>query len=389
MTGTTTLVASAASSKALWYLTRSTGLVALILLTATVVVGVVASVGWTTDRWPRFLSQSIHRNLSLFCLAFVGVHVVTTVSDGFVPIGFAAAFIPFQTAYRPLYVSLGALTLDLMLAVLVTSALRRRIGFASWRFVHWLSYLCWPIAMVHGLGSGSDTTQSVVVFVDVLCMAAVAGVVVWRLATGRTFPVGRRAAAGIGAAAMALVIVVFAMAGPLRPGWSRRAGTSSALLSELARKTAAANASGTSSTTTTTSGSSGSGSSGSGSSASGPVPSAPFSVGVAGSQSDSTLGNGDVQVTLTMHLQNSSSTPLTVVLTGTAAQGGGVAMSSGTVTFGPDSGQVTSLNGGTIGATVNASTPLQLVISLNVDQNTGALSGTVNGSTGSGGGRDR
>ena len=51
-------------STALWYLTRATGLVSLILLSATVVLGTVASVGWTSDRWPRFLSQSVHRNLS-------------------------------------------------------------------------------------------------------------------------------------------------------------------------------------------------------------------------------------------------------------------------------------------------------------------------------------
>src|SRR5664280_3884701 len=97
MTSTSLLAVSGASSKALWYLTRSTGLVALILLTATVVVGVVASVGWTTQRWPRFLSQHVHRNLSLFCVGFVAVHVITTVGDGYVPIGIADAFIPFRT----------------------------------------------------------------------------------------------------------------------------------------------------------------------------------------------------------------------------------------------------------------------------------------------------
>ena len=87
---------AASNGKALWYLTRSTGMVALLLLTATVVLGVVASVGWTTERWPRFLSQSVHRNLSLFCVGFVAVHVITTVSDGYVPIGLADAFLPFR-----------------------------------------------------------------------------------------------------------------------------------------------------------------------------------------------------------------------------------------------------------------------------------------------------
>ncbi len=88
------------SSTALWYFTRSAGLVALVALTASLVVGVIASIGWTTERWPRFLSQSVHRNLSLFCLGLVALHVTTTVVDGYVPIGFLDAFIPFRSPYR-------------------------------------------------------------------------------------------------------------------------------------------------------------------------------------------------------------------------------------------------------------------------------------------------
>ena len=189
------LPVAATGGKALWYLTRSTGLVALVLLTATVVLGVVASVGWTTERWPRFLSQGVHRNLSLFCVGFVALHVVTTVSDGYVPIGFADAFLPFLTPYRPLWVGLGALAFDLLLVVLVTSALRHRIGYDSWRFVHWLAYLCWPIAMFHSLGSGSDSSLPSPSASTPSCTAAVLAAVAWRVGTGRTFragPAGRR-----------------------------------------------------------------------------------------------------------------------------------------------------------------------------------------------------
>lgn len=140
-------LATATGGKALWYLTRATGVVALVLLTVSVVMGVVAAVGWATERWPRFLSQSVHRNVSLFCIGFVALHVVTTVSDGYVPIGFASAFLPFLTPYRPIWIGLGALGFDLLLVVLVTSALRHRIGYSSWRFVHWLAYLC--LSLIH------------------------------------------------------------------------------------------------------------------------------------------------------------------------------------------------------------------------------------------------
>ncbi len=129
---------------------------------------------------------------------------------------------------------LGALALDLLLAVLVTSALRHRIGYGSWRFVHWLAYLCWPIAMLHGLGTGSDASLGPVLAVDALCAVAVLAAVAWRLATGRTLGTahdGRgswrwswwwpSALRRPGAAASRLV---------------PPAGTSSALLAEIAAK---------------------------------------------------------------------------------------------------------------------------------------------------------
>ena len=377
----TGLVASATGGKALWYFTRSTGMVAFVLLTATLVVGVVASVGWTSERWPRFLSQDVHRNLSLFCVGFVGIHVVTTVSDGYVPIGFADAFIPFQTAYRPLWVGLGALTFDLLLAVLVTSALRHRIGFASWRFVHWLAYLCWPIALFHAMGSGTDASLTLVVLINVVCTATVVAVVAWRLVTGRTFTVAQRTGAAVLTVAIALGVLVFAVVGPLRPGWSHRAGTSAALLAQLAQKNAgtAAPSSGSSSTSSTTPAQGG---------GTGTVPAVPFTDNLTGSQtSTSPDAQGNVQVTLAMHLQNAASTPLTVVLTGSAVTGGGVAMSSGSVTFGPYHGVVDALQGGTVSATVNSPTPMSLILTLSVNQSSGALSGTVTGSSsGSGGG---
>src|ERR1035437_7695641 len=220
-------------STSLWYLTRATGLVALIVLSATVVLGIVSSVGWTTERWPRFLSQSVHRNLSLFCLALVFVHVVTTVGDGYVPINLADAVIPFRSPYRPIWVGLGACAFDLLLAVAVTSGLRRHIGFRTWRWVHWLAYLCWPIALFHGLGAGSDTRLPGGQFVYLLCVVSVIGALGWRLVTARAMTSGWRTGAATGATFVLFGMAVFALTGPLQPGWSRRSGTSSALLAQL------------------------------------------------------------------------------------------------------------------------------------------------------------
>jgi sulfoxide reductase heme-binding subunit YedZ len=375
MTFSLSLVAAAHSSTALWYFTRSAGLVALIALTATVVVGVVASIGWTTERWPRFLSQSVHRNLSLFCIALVGLHVITTVADGYVPIGFLDAVIPFRSPYRPIWVGLGALTFDLLLAVLITSALRHRIGFHSWRFVHWLAYLSWPIAVFHGLGSGTDTPLPVVLAVNAICAASVLAVVTWRLVSGPAFSVRQRALAGAGTIAVTLTAVMFVALGPLRPGWSHRSGTSAALLAQIAASYSSATVPGTPS---------GSGSQPSPTTPStSAVPTAPFTLGLDGTQSQTAPDSqGNVQVTLSMKLHDAASTPLTITLDGTAASGGGVSMSSGAVTFGPYGGIVTALNGDSISATVKAQSRVQLVISLKLDQVSGTLTGTVTGSTG-------
>ena len=89
-------------------------------------------------------------------MAFLALHILTSVLDSFAPISLLDAFIPFAGSYRPFWLGLGAVAFDLLLAVTITSLLRQRIGFTSWRAIHWLTYASWPIALVHGLGTGSD-----------------------------------------------------------------------------------------------------------------------------------------------------------------------------------------------------------------------------------------
>ncbi len=357
-------------STALWYLTRATGLVSLILLSATVVLGTVASVGWTTDRWPRFLSQSVHRNLSLFCVALIGVHVVTTVGDGYVPIGLADAVIPFRSPYRPIWVGLGAVAFDMLLAVAITSALRRRIGVAAWRGVHWLAYACWPIAVIHGLGSGSDARLPGAKVVFVLCTAVVAAAVAWRLAVGRARSVTWRFGGAVAGAGALVVIAAFAAAGPLRPGWSHRAGTSPALLAQLSGSASASYSGAPPSTSTSTSAPPVSG-----------IPSAPFETTVSGTVTTTSPpnGDGDAEVTLSMQLADTT-VPLKIRIVGPAVNGG-VDLHRSEVTFGPFSGEVTALDGSTIGILVSGPTgSLNLTMSLSLNPGAESLTGQLSGS---------
>jgi sulfoxide reductase heme-binding subunit YedZ len=378
-----TLAAVSHRGTALWYLTRATGLVSLILLSGTVVLGIVSSVGWTAARWPRFISQAMHRNLSLFCLALIAIHIVTTVADGYVPIGFVDGVVPFLTPYRPLWIGLGALAFDMLLAVAITSGLRRRIGVRSWRGVHYLAYVCWPIALLHGLGSGTDARLPIALLTEVLCVASVVGAVAWRVAAARDLPSSRRLAAAGLTTALLIGIGTFAALGPLQPGWSKRSGTSAALLAQLNARFASIS-SGTPSTSTSTSASSTSDTAPTTTvpSSTSALPAVPFSKRLTGTIATSNPNSaGDVEVRLTLQVQGTDA-PLVVQLIGTAVNGG-VSMSTSNVTFGNERGAVTALNGSTIAATVKgASDQVDLVLQLSIDQQSGAVSGSVSATSG-------
>jgi hypothetical protein len=216
-------------------------------------------------------------------------------------------------------------------------------------------------------------------FVEAACTAAVLAAFAWRLTTGRSLPIARRAAAGIAAVVVTLAIAGFAAVGPLRPRWSHRSGTSAAVLAQIAAHfagTTAAPAATTPATAPAATTPSGSGTS------SGQLPAVPFTTQLTGRQTQTSPdAQGNIQITLGMHLQDASTTPLTIVLTGQES-GGGVSLSSGTVTYGTYSGSVIGLNGGTVTCSVQAPGPVNLVVQLQINQQSGALSGTVTGSSG-------
>lgn len=203
----------------LWWLTRSAGLLALLLLTASLVLGVLA-----TDGGPRqrALLQGVHRWTSGGALGLVLAHVVTSLADGFVPLSPLDSVVPFVAGYRPLWLGLGTLAVDLLLAVLVTSLLRRRLQGRQWRRVHVLAYGAWPLSLVHGLGAGSDVRATSVRALTAGCAAAVLLTVVVRLAAQAT---PRRLVLLVLVCALTGATAGWAAQGPLATGWSPRAQT--------------------------------------------------------------------------------------------------------------------------------------------------------------------
>jgi methionine sulfoxide reductase heme-binding subunit len=221
---------AAAGPSTYWYLTRSTGAVALLLLSIALALGVVDVRRWSTPRWPRFVVDSLHRNVSLLALAFLVAHILTSVLDSFAPIGMLEAFVPFAGSYRPLWLGLGAVSFDLILAVILTSMLRQRMGYGTWRAIHWLTYASWPIALLHGLGTGSDVKGTWLLLLSLLCTALVTAAALIRVISGWPTDLRLRGAALGGAGAFSLFLALWLPQGPLGSEWARRSGTPTSLL---------------------------------------------------------------------------------------------------------------------------------------------------------------
>jgi methionine sulfoxide reductase heme-binding subunit len=176
------------SSTALWYASRATGVVALVLLTAVVVLGVLVNRRGRLPGLPRFATTSLHRSVSLLAVVFLAVHVLTAIADPYVTIGIVAAIVPFTAAYKTFWIGLGAVSLDIVIALIVTSLARARLGRRAWRAVHWLAYAAWPIALFHSLGSSTDLRSGGLLTLTILCTIAVVAATGWRVASAAGDP---------------------------------------------------------------------------------------------------------------------------------------------------------------------------------------------------------
>jgi sulfoxide reductase heme-binding subunit YedZ len=369
--------AASLSPTAYWYLTRGTGTVALVLLTISVVLGIVGSVRFSSPRWPRFAIDSVHRDVSLLVVVLLVIHVVTTVLDGFAPINLLDGLIPFVSPYRPLWLGLGTLSFDLIIALVITSLVRRRLGYRSWRAIHWLAYVSWPIAVLHTLGTGTDVKQWWLLLLSVACILAVIGAVLRRLGTVERRHAGLRTGAYVLSVITPIGLAAFALAGPLQHGWAKRAGTPANLLG--------AGASTASSTPVTTA-------------RQRPTQTSselarPFSASLSGRVSQQTVSGG-VIVQLRMHLAGGVRGLLRIRMGGQPLPGGGLSLVGSQVSMSAAGtseafeGRVLNLEGDRFLARVadSSGAVLDLTANLNIDQQNDTVTGRLSGSPLGGGG---
>jgi sulfoxide reductase heme-binding subunit YedZ len=215
----------------LWYADRGTGAVAMLLLTTTVVIGMGTTVRWKSPVWPKYISVPLHQNVSLLIVSFLAVHVAAAILDPFAKLGLKDALVPFSSWYRPLWLGLGVVAAELVVALVVTSLLRQHIGYRLWRLLHWLSYAVWPAALLHGLGTGTDVRMAWFLWAQAACVFAFwLGLVFWRLSFGWPNMRWSRMAVTVLCSVAVVALAVWMLNGPLAPGWARAAGTPISLL---------------------------------------------------------------------------------------------------------------------------------------------------------------
>jgi sulfoxide reductase heme-binding subunit YedZ len=222
------LAASAAAANSpswFWYATRGLGAATLIVLTGTVVLGIVTSTRWIGESTPAFVAADVHRNLSLLGMCLLAAHVITTVLDPFAHISVRDVLIPVGAAYRPVWLGLGVAAMWVLIGVVASSLLRDRIGPLVWRLIHWAAYASWPLAVIHGLGTGSDAQAPWLIAAAASCVVAVVFALVFRLRHGSPATRPIRAASAIAAAAILVGAGAWAFIGPFQAGWAAKAGT--------------------------------------------------------------------------------------------------------------------------------------------------------------------
>jgi hypothetical protein len=223
----TVALASPQSVTLYWYVVRGSGFVVFILLTTGVVLGLLMSLRWRTDAWPRIITEELHRYIMLVAGTFLVLHIGSTLLDSYVHFQLYQVFVPFTSGYRVIWMSAGIVSMYFALALFVSIYVRRFIGYRVWRTMHYGGFVAWLLALVHGIATGTDTKAhwtlaiygGTALIVAVLLAVRAGGL---PLHIGRPVPWRPRVVAALGAALLLGALLV--ENGPLQRGWAARAG---------------------------------------------------------------------------------------------------------------------------------------------------------------------
>ena len=212
---------SVAAPSLWWFVARGSGMVAYVLLTAAVIVGIALSRRWHSAIWPHLMVERVHRWLTSTLYAFLLIHTVAIWQDPFTHFRLVDVLVPFASTYRPVWLSMGIVAAELGLAIGASALLRRWIGYRVWHVLHLLTYLLFPLSLLHALGTGTDTRMTWATFLYVWSVLLVLGALIWR-----TLPLRIGRGVVFSAALVAVpALLLWASHGPYAPGWAVAAGT--------------------------------------------------------------------------------------------------------------------------------------------------------------------
>jgi methionine sulfoxide reductase heme-binding subunit len=200
-----------------WYVARAGGVVAYVLLSAVVAIGLTMTGKGSLRRWPRFAMEDVHRFGGILVGTFVVIHVVSVAIDSYLPFSIPSLIVPLVGSYRPVWTGLGIVAAELLLALAVTNRLRnRRISYAFWRKAHYANFAVWIAATLHGMGSGTDRATPWLLAIYAVAVGTVCALTTWRVLR-RSAQTGRVRLAPVAAGGLAVLLLAVLAIGPLRP----------------------------------------------------------------------------------------------------------------------------------------------------------------------------
>jgi DMSO/TMAO reductase YedYZ heme-binding membrane subunit len=171
-----------------WYVARASGIVAWLMLTASVIWGIILSTkAFPEQRRPAWLLD-LHRWLGGLTVSFVAIHLIALVADNYVDFTLTDLAVPFASDWKPRAVALGVLAAWLLLAVELTSLAMRRLPRRVWRVIHFTSYLVFWLTSIHAALAGTDRTERLYQVTAAASILAVAWALMYRLTNRRAHP---------------------------------------------------------------------------------------------------------------------------------------------------------------------------------------------------------
>jgi methionine sulfoxide reductase heme-binding subunit len=208
-----------------WYAARAAGIAAYVMLSLGVLLGLTMARRTTSRLWPKFAIEDVHRFVGLLVGTFVIIHIVTIAVDSWLPFSIGSIIVPFVSRYRPLWVAFGIVAAELLLALAITNHYRERLSYRFWRRAHYLNFVVWSFATIHGVTSGTDRSAAWMLAVYAVATAAVGAAIVWRVMPGKRFA----PAAALAGVALPLFVVMLGT-GPFHfkpKPWNAKAFTES------------------------------------------------------------------------------------------------------------------------------------------------------------------